>query len=47
MKLNRSGTMQGEYGFLAGEDINPIAVEPVTGIIYVGRASGVDLICPL
>ncbi len=48
MKLSREGgSMLGSYDFAGSQEVGPIAIDPMTGRVYVGRTEGVDLICPL
>jgi hypothetical protein len=48
MKLSRTGgSMLGSFDFAGSQDIGPLAVEPQTGNVYVGRGNGVDILCPL
>ncbi len=47
MKLNRQGSPLGEFKFGGADNVEPIAVDPRTGNVYVGRDNGVDIICPL
>jgi len=47
MKLDTRGTMLGELGFGGADNIEPIAIDPRTGNVYVGRDTGIDIVCPL
>ena len=36
----------GTFSFGGATDVDPIAIEPNTGNVYVGRSNGVDILCP-
>jgi hypothetical protein len=46
-KLSRQGVFLGEFGFGNTMEIGPVRVEPQTGNVYVGRGTGVAIVCPL
>ncbi len=46
-KLSRQGTFLGEFSFGTSMEIGPIQVEPSTGSVYVGRGTGVAIVCAL
>lgn len=46
-KLTRQGSFLGAYDFGGSETIGPIAVNPQTGRVYVGRRTTIDIWCPL
>lgn len=46
-KFSRQGTPLKEFGFGGATNVEPIAVDPRTGNVYVGRDTGVDIVCPL
>jgi hypothetical protein len=47
MKLTNSGSAVGTFSFGGATNVDPIAIEPLNGNVYVGRGNGVDIICPL
>ncbi|MBL8952036.1 MAG: hypothetical protein JNK82_14730, partial [Myxococcaceae bacterium] len=46
MKLSPTGTALGAFTFGKAENVEPVAVDPRTGNVYVGRDIGVDIVCP-
>lgn len=46
-KLDSLGTPLGEFSFGGSREIGPLAIEPTTGNVYVARANGIDIVCPL
>ena len=46
-KFSANGAYLGQFSFGGSTQVGPIAIHPVTGILYVGRGSSVDLVCPL
>lgn len=46
-KFQRTGTPVAQFGFGGADNVEPIAVDPKTGNLYVGRDSAVDIVCPL
>ena len=46
-KLDREGNFLGEFGFGGSRDIGPIAIDPTSGWVYVGRNDYIAVVCPL
>lgn len=46
-KLSRQGTFLGEFTFGNTMEIGPVAVEPASGHVYVGRGTAVTVVCAL
>jgi hypothetical protein len=47
LKLQRTGSQVGVFDFGGATNLDPIAIEPMNGNVYVGRGTGVDILCPL
>ena len=45
-KFSPGGAYLSEFDFNGPQDIEPIAVEPASGNVYVGRERGIDILCP-
>ncbi len=45
MRLSSSGSMLGSFDFAGSDQVGPVAIDPNTGNVLVGRGNGVDVLC--
>lgn len=47
VKLSRQGGFLGEFSFGGSRAIESVAVDPISGNVYVSRGNAIDIVCPL